>query len=244
MPLLRRLGYNLPVPLSVAISGPSSLSAGTYGRWSASTPDPSAGYQYNWQYRIRFPNGCGGGPVVMSAPTGEPLPGDTTDPNLIPCGVWHNGDGSSAIFRHSVSSSVWLDLRVKASNATGASVWSPTRTVCVGTCNGLMGPGEGEGAGSAAKAGGGEWATEIASVHPNPLRAGEAGTISFSVAEGGQAMLRVFDTLGREVARVLSRDVESGAHTSVLPSSLSAGSYVVRLEADGRVATRLVTILR
>lgn len=247
-PLLRRLGYEVPAPSSVAISGPTTLTTGVYGRWRASTPDPGAGYQYNWQYRIRFPNGCGGGggPVVMTQQQQQaPGPGgDTTDPSLIPCGVWHDGDGSGAIFTHRVSSSVWLDLRVKASNAAGASVWSPTRTVCVGACNGLTQPGEGEGAGSAAKTGGGEWPTAIASVHPNPLRAGDGGTISFSVAESGRATLRVFDTLGREVADVLSRDVEAGTHVAPLPSSLPAGSYVVRLEAGGVVATRLVTILR
>ena len=250
-PMLRRLGYDLTAPASVTISGPTELTPGETGRWRASTPDPTAGYQYNWEYQIILPgstcSGGGGGVVIMSglptgeqAPTGAPPsggggddPGDGgDDPGLIGQCAWYGGTSSSAIFTYAVSSSLWLEVRVRASG-WGGSRLSAVRRVCVGACDGgLLKAGEAEAV-----------ETAIRGVRPNPFRIGGEAMVEYTLAEAGPVSLVVFDVLGREVARLVDGAGEAGTHTvSFAAASLPAGAYVVRLESGGNVATRTVTL--
>ena len=84
--------------------------------------------------------------------------------------------------------------------------------------------------------------TSIESVFPNPA-AGTA-TVRYALAESGNARLRLFDILGREVA-VLSNRVETqGRYESEFDvSSLANGVYFIRLEAGNAVVSRQVTVM-
>lgn len=271
--MLHRLGYELPAPPSVAFTGPTALAAGQVGRWTASAPDPGAGYQYNWQVRIMFA-GCtgGGGGAVSSSfpaggmpsggsPVGSPVGGASTsgtgtggtgDPggtDLIGCGRWNDVTGSNAILTYSVSSSIRLDLRVQASNALGQSVWSPVSSVCIGGCGGLNLTGGGPPPDVSAKTGGAADVTApetaLLGVSPNPVRLGATGTVRFTIAGAGPVSLRVYDVLGREVLDVLNRPFEAGLHEVTIDTQrLTAGLYVVRLESGSVSDSRRVTITR
>ncbi|MAQ92885.1 MAG: hypothetical protein CMM84_05075 [Rhodothermaceae bacterium] len=83
----------------------------------------------------------------------------------------------------------------------------------------------------------------LSGVAPNP--SAEAGTVTVSLAAAGPVTLTVVDVLGREVARVLDGPLAAGAHPVRLDvSALPAGTYLVRLTADGATAVRSFTVAR
>lgn len=97
---------------------------------------------------------------------------------------------------------------------------------------------------TAGEAGPGASTLSLGAVRPNPAAATGA-SVSFSLGAPATVRLSVVDVLGREV-RVLTEGARAaGTHTAaVATAGLSAGVYVVRLDADGRVETRRFTITR
>lgn len=86
-------------------------------------------------------------------------------------------------------------------------------------------------------------AFRLEATYPNPF-ASET-TIRFTLPEAGPVTLRVFDVLGREVARLVDGEREAGRHHVVFDASaLPSGVYVVQLAAGGQVAAERVTLLR
>jgi hypothetical protein len=78
---------------------------------------------------------------------------------------------------------------------------------------------------------------------PNPF-AGRT-TLRFALPEAGPVRLTVFDALGREVARVVDEARAAGPHAVTLDAgALPSGTYLVRLEAGGRVLTQRLTLAR
>ena len=86
-------------------------------------------------------------------------------------------------------------------------------------------------------------ALDLEAPFPNPFST--RATLAFSVAAPGRAVLRVFDVLGREVARPVDGDVAAGRHEVPFDgSALAAGLYVLRLESGRQAATRRLVIAR
>ncbi len=84
-------------------------------------------------------------------------------------------------------------------------------------------------------------ASHLTSVQPTPT-AGDTD-IAFVVAEAGRVSVRVFDALGREVARLANQTMAAGPHTVTLDAApLPGGVYVVRLEAGGTTSTRTLVV--
>ena len=79
---------------------------------------------------------------------------------------------------------------------------------------------------------------------PNPFRA--TSTVRFELAAAASATVRVFDVLGREVARPLDRALRPAGSQSVVVegTGLPAGVYVVRVEAGGASVSRTLTLVR
>jgi len=82
--------------------------------------------------------------------------------------------------------------------------------------------------------------------HPYPNPAATATTIAYTLPEGAsQAMLTVFDVLGRPVYTVTERQVMPGRHEGVLPTAtLPSGTYFVRLTAGKQTQTRTLVVAR
>lgn len=72
----------------------------------------------------------------------------------------------------------------------------------------------------------------------------------FAVPARGHYELSVYDVSGRRVRRLASGIAGGGTHETVWDGRdgagvrVAAGTYVVRLEANGRVDTRKVVVLR
>lgn len=79
--------------------------------------------------------------------------------------------------------------------------------------------------------------------YPNPFN--PSTEIRYDIAESGMVVLRVYDILGRQVAELVNQEHVSGSYrVSFNANELSSGTYLVRLEAAGRVFTRKMTLLK
>jgi putative CocE/NonD family hydrolase len=78
---------------------------------------------------------------------------------------------------------------------------------------------------------------------PNPFNPSTA--IRFSLPEREHVTLRVFDVLGREMAKILDSEVEAGIHTVVLNAeNLSSGVYFCQLRAGNFSAVKKLLVSR
>ncbi|MFO7313625.1 hypothetical protein [Rhodothermus marinus] len=83
---------------------------------------------------------------------------------------------------------------------------------------------------------------------PNPFHT--RATLAVELPQTARVTARVFDLLGREVARITDRELPAGTHRLVWePNGLSGGTYLLRLEireADGTYHrhTELLTFIR
>ena len=85
--------------------------------------------------------------------------------------------------------------------------------------------------------------------HPNPTSAAVAVTIN--LPQPGAARLRLYDPAGRLVATLMDRELPAGLHRFewMAPRAggappLRSGSYLLRLEALGRVESRRLVVVR
>lgn len=79
--------------------------------------------------------------------------------------------------------------------------------------------------------------------YPNPFNPSTA--IRFTLDNAGQATLKVYDLLGREVAVLLNGALPAGSHSvSFDASALTSGVYVYKLEAGGRSMTKRMTLIK
>ena len=87
----------------------------------------------------------------------------------------------------------------------------------------------------------GEWTLE--QNYPNPFN--PVTTIRYAIPENGHVTLRVFDALGRMVAELEQGPKPAGSHVVTFDAhSLGSGRYYYRLEANGQVQTRKMTVLK
>lgn len=83
----------------------------------------------------------------------------------------------------------------------------------------------------------------IAGTYPNP--AASQARVAFELATAGDVSLRLFDTMGREVAVVTEGARTAGAHSVTADlGGLASGVYVLRLDAGGEVATARLAVVR
>jgi hypothetical protein len=79
--------------------------------------------------------------------------------------------------------------------------------------------------------------------YPNPFN--PQTTIPYGVPEASAVRLAVYDLLGREVAVLVEGRVAAGRYEVVWAAGdRPTGMYLVRLEAEGHVVTRRVTLMK
>lgn len=90
-----------------------------------------------------------------------------------------------------------------------------------------------------------QWPTSFSlqPVYPNPFN--PSTTIRFSLPERAYVELKVFDRLGREVARLVDGTIEAGRHEVLFNApALPSGVYFARFSAGGFSQTRRLTLLK
>jgi len=79
--------------------------------------------------------------------------------------------------------------------------------------------------------------------YPNPFN--PTTVISYSLPNDGPATMKVYDLLGREVTTLFSGSQEAGSYELRFDgSSLASGIYIYRLQAEGKVLTRMFTLIK
>jgi hypothetical protein len=83
----------------------------------------------------------------------------------------------------------------------------------------------------------------LGQAYPNPLRG--TATVAYRLDRGQEVALRVYDLTGRLVATLVEGFRPAGDHAVAFDGrGLAAGTYLYRLEADGAVVSRMMTVLR
>jgi hypothetical protein len=80
--------------------------------------------------------------------------------------------------------------------------------------------------------------------YPNPFN--PATNITFTVPANGHATLKVFNTIGQEVATLFNGEAQAGIYNRVQfnASGFTSGLYFSRLEYDGKVQMKRMTLLK
>jgi hypothetical protein len=84
---------------------------------------------------------------------------------------------------------------------------------------------------------------ELSQNYPNPFN--PTTTIRFSILETGNVKLTLFNILGQEIRTLVNESKEAGVHTiNFNASELNSGLYLYKLEANGLVQTRKMTLVK
>ncbi|HCD51381.1 MAG TPA: hypothetical protein DEQ34_02970, partial [Balneolaceae bacterium] len=79
--------------------------------------------------------------------------------------------------------------------------------------------------------------------YPNPFN--PSTVISYQLAESGDVALKIFDTMGREVAALVNRPQRAGLHAITFDASgLSSGTYFYQLKTGDFIQSRKMILLK
>ena len=79
--------------------------------------------------------------------------------------------------------------------------------------------------------------------YPNPFN--PSTTISYDVAEAGFVRIQVFDIIGREISTLINAEQVPGAYSvNFNADNLGSGTYLIRMEASGRIFTKKMTLVK
>ncbi|MGB2869541.1 MAG: T9SS type A sorting domain-containing protein, partial [Bacteroidota bacterium] len=88
-----------------------------------------------------------------------------------------------------------------------------------------------------------ETSVDALSVYPNPFN--PSTRIEFKLVAPGLVSLRVYDLVGREVAKLVNGEREAGVHTVVFDASkLPSGVYFSKLEVTGKTTITKLLLLK
>jgi len=87
-------------------------------------------------------------------------------------------------------------------------------------------------------------AVKLTAPAPNPVST--SANLSFAVKEQAETTIRLYNTLGQQVATVYEGTPQAGEQqrARIDVSGLSSGTYFLRLRADGKTETQRVTVVR
>ncbi len=84
---------------------------------------------------------------------------------------------------------------------------------------------------------------ELSQNYPNPFN--PSTTIKFSIPEGSQVSLKIYNSLGQEIKTLVNRFMEAGVHTVNFNAvDLNSGMYFYRLDAGEFTQVRKMTLLK
>ncbi len=85
---------------------------------------------------------------------------------------------------------------------------------------------------------------ELSQNYPNPFN--PATNIEFTLPTNGRATLKIFNSLGQEVATLFDEEAEAGKYNQVQfdASNLASGMYFSRLQFDGKVQLKKMLLIK
>lgn len=223
---------------SIDISGPVCLEPAELGNFSANTVGLTAPVVYSWEYF----EPCD---LDMASTSEMQMMGPT-------CGEWTSYGGNQQQVSAS-SNADYFKLKVAAVDDESVEVNSLVQTVFIshsGPCEGMaVINSEGvQGSGSSAReldhaAKGVTRRIEKHGNHPNPFN--PTTTIQFTLDSPAFTTLSIYDLTGREVAALVSRELDAGPHSVKWDATnLPTGTYLYRLTAGSLVESGRMTLVK
>ena len=227
-PLLAQLGYS-PPPLTASISGPSFVTEDELETWTADADGGTPPYSYDWSWRYVCTGG--GGPAAAS-PDGDWA---TTNGPTEPCDTDPRDGGTNRLLSFSPPDHGTLRITLTVEDDAG-EVELGLKTVEVaysGQGGAAVGP-----QAAALTAAPAEFA--LGAPRPNPSEG--TARVRYALPERADVEITVYNTLGREVKRLVDGYARAGRHTARFDGSdLPSGVYLVRMEAEGATGTHAET---
>jgi hypothetical protein len=79
--------------------------------------------------------------------------------------------------------------------------------------------------------------------YPNPFN--PSTNISFTTTRRGNVSMKLYDLLGSEVSTIVDKTLDAGTHAITYNASgLRSGVYIYRLEAEGKVFSRRMVVMK
>jgi len=84
---------------------------------------------------------------------------------------------------------------------------------------------------------------ELTQNYPNPFN--PVTTIKFSLPESGNVKLTIYNLLGEQVEEPINEFKNAGVHTiNFNASELNSGVYIYKIESNGFVQSRKMTLIK
>lgn len=217
---------NFARTLSATISGPSYLSSGQSGTWTASASGGTAPYHYQWWYMH---------------PSNMLQSFSIIRPNNIPVDTWFTlGTDSPTLSRYDSQN---FNLKCVVTDATNTQVTSNIISVSVGGSLAKISGTDTEQVNDKLALAE-ELPTEYSiENYPNPFN--PTTKISFSIPSSGHVSLKVYDILGREVAVLANRVFAAGRYElDFNASNLPSGTYIYSLRTDNKTITKKMSLIK
>jgi len=206
------------LPLSVNISGPTSLGIGQKGTWNESAIGGFSPYTYQWYYE--YPGGV------------TPALNNKISPNLPPSGTWYAIGTNSPTLSTAFYATVYLKCVVTdANNNSIASII----TVNIGSAKVAQ---QNNSVSAQLKLAEEKVPTfyEMNQNYPNPFN--PSTVINYQLPKAGFVSLKVYDIVGNVVRTLVNGFKPAGSYAANFDgSNLASGIYFYYLETNGYVST-------
>ena len=228
-----------PGPLAASISGPTTIDWGVDATWNASATGGTAPYHYKWWYK--YPGGL---PAGIISSTKTTILGKPIGPNLPSGGYWNPiAIDSPILTRHDYQDHY---LKCEVTDAINTTVTSNIMYIYVnGAASAYSSPlSKNDLQNNLDKSVLEEKVTEnTLDNYPNPFN--PSTIIRYQIVKAGQVTLKVYDTLGREVANLVDKEQPSGKYSvNFNASNLSSGIYLYRITANGFTAVKKMILTK
>lgn len=224
----KKTGQSPVLPLSVSISGPISISAGTY-TWTANVSGGISPYTFAWSQMWD----CGGGLLAES-----PKASNMVQP-MVPCNTWFTVGSNSSTLRIYVGGNCYLRVNVQDANHTNVS--SQIHVSVGGGIQPSVAVSSFRSDAAFVTAAPEEYS--VSQNYPNPFN--PTTEIRFALPEPSHVRLSVYDMLGREVSRPADEQMDAGYHSVTWnASNVSSGVYIYRLSAGDFVQVKRMVVMK
>lgn len=191
-------------PLSISISGPTSLALNTNGTWTAISSGGTAPYSYNWEI-MRLSNAT----------------------RAFPSNIWYSVGSNQNTFTTSITAADQRNIKVRCTviDAQQTSAISNEIQVTLMNEQSLILAGNNDESKN-------EIPKEYSLVnYPNPFN--PTTVITYSLPEAGMVSLKVYNTLGQVVADLVNENKSVGIHkVSFNARNLTSGIYICQIQVN------------
>ncbi len=216
----------VPAPLTATMSGPDYLASGQVGTYTVTASGGTPPYSYAWSYYVY----CSGGPIE------EKYAAQTTGvivPDAVPCGYWFNiYNTTNSVTRMSNGSSFQMKCIVRDANNSTVTVTkdvggSLSKSSAMDSTNTKTN----------------EIKTELLNNFPNPFN--PSTKISYSLKTEGKVSLKIYNTLGEEVIKLVDEIKPAGIYEAEFNASeLPSGIYIYRMQSGEYVSSKKMLLIK